>query len=36
MIIGANAVVTKSIPDYSVAAGVPAKVISMYDQKEKV
>jgi acetyltransferase-like isoleucine patch superfamily enzyme len=26
-IIGANAVVTKSIPPYSIAAGVPAKVI---------
>ena len=26
-VIGAGAVVTKSIPDYSVAAGVPAKVI---------
>ena len=26
-IIGAGAVVTKSIPDYSVAAGIPAKVI---------
>ena len=26
-VIGAGAVVTKSIPDYSVAAGIPAKVI---------
>lgn len=26
-VIGAGAVVTKSIPDYSVAAGVPAKII---------
>ncbi|NES84010.1 MAG: acyltransferase, partial [Moorea sp. SIO2B7] len=27
-VIGAGAVVTKDIPPYSVAAGVPAKVIS--------
>lgn len=33
-IIGANAVVSKSIPDYSVAAGVPAKVIKHYDHNE--
>ncbi|HFI1792856.1 TPA: DapH/DapD/GlmU-related protein, partial [Escherichia coli] len=26
-IIGANAVVTKNIPDYCIAVGVPAKVI---------
>ncbi|MGE5798184.1 MAG: acyltransferase, partial [Ignavibacteria bacterium] len=26
--IGAGAVVIKDIPDYSIAAGVPAKVIS--------
>jgi acetyltransferase-like isoleucine patch superfamily enzyme len=26
-VIGANAVVTKDIPEYSIAAGVPAKVI---------
>lgn len=31
-VIGANSVVTKDIPDYSVAAGVPAKVIKQYDQ----
>lgn len=30
-VIGANSVVTKDIPDYSVAAGIPAKVIKMYD-----
>ena len=28
VVIGANAVVTKDIPDYSVAVGIPAKVIS--------
>lgn len=26
-VIGANSVVAKDIPDYSVAAGIPAKVI---------
>jgi len=30
-VIGANAVVTKDIPDYSVAVGNPAKVIKRYD-----
>lgn len=30
-IIGANSVVTKDIPDYSVAAGVPARIIKRYD-----
>lgn len=28
--IGANAVVTKDVPDYSVAVGIPAKVIKTY------
>lgn len=32
-VIGANAVVTKDIPDYSVAVGIPAKVIKMFDFK---
>lgn len=31
-VIGANAVVTKDIEDFSVAVGVPAKVIKRYDQ----
>jgi acetyltransferase-like isoleucine patch superfamily enzyme len=39
-VVGANAVVTKDIPPYSVAAGVPAKVIKRYNpatgQWEKV
>lgn len=30
-VIGANSVVTKNIPDYSVAVGAPAKVIKKYD-----
>ncbi len=30
-VIGANSVVTKDIPDYSVAVGAPAKVIKQYD-----
>jgi lipopolysaccharide O-acetyltransferase len=30
-IIGANAVVTKDIPDYCIAAGNPAKVIKKYN-----
>ena len=30
-VIGSNAVVTKDIPDYSVAVGNPAKVIKRYD-----
>lgn len=34
-VIGANAVVTHDIPDYSVAAGVPAKVIKRYDFDKK-
>lgn len=29
-IIGANSVVTKDIPDYSVAVGIPAKVVKRY------
>ncbi len=30
-VIGANAVVTKDIPDYCVAAGIPARIIKRYD-----
>lgn len=33
-VIGANSVVTKDIPDYSVAIGAPAKVIKQYDFNE--
>jgi len=32
-VIGANAVVTKDIPDYSVAVGNPARVIKRYDDQ---
>lgn len=32
-VIGANSVVTKDIPDYSVAVGAPARVIKRYDEK---
>lgn len=31
VIVGANAVVTKSVPDYSVVAGVPARIVKRYD-----
>jgi acetyltransferase-like isoleucine patch superfamily enzyme len=34
-VIGANAVVTKDIPDYSVAVGNPAKIIKQYNFKTK-
>jgi len=30
-VIGANSVVTKSVPDHSVAAGVPARILRRYD-----
>lgn len=30
-VIGANSVVTKDIPDYCVAVGIPAKVVRKYD-----
>jgi acetyltransferase-like isoleucine patch superfamily enzyme len=34
-IIGANSVVTRDVPPYSVVAGSPAKVIKQYDFKKK-
>ncbi len=33
-VIGANAVVTTDIPDYSVAAGAPARIIKQYDHED--
>lgn len=35
-VIGANSVVTHDIPDYSVAVGVPAKVIKRYNFETKI
>jgi acetyltransferase-like isoleucine patch superfamily enzyme len=34
-VIGSNAVVTKDIPDYSVAVGAPAKVIKQFNHNTK-
>lgn len=34
-VIGANAVVTKDVPDYCVAVGVPAKIIKKFNLKNK-
>jgi len=34
-VIGSNSVVTKDIPDYCVAVGMPAKVIKRYDFEKK-
>ena len=35
-IIGSNSVVTKDIPEYSVAVGVPAKVIKQFNHKKNI
>nr|BDT26853.1 acyltransferase [Bacteriovorax sp. HI3] len=34
-VIGANSVVTKDIPDYSIAVGSPARIIKQYSEVEK-
>ena len=36
VIIGAGSVVTKSLPDFVIAAGVPAKIIKRYDFDKKI
>ena len=35
-IVGSNSVVTKSLPDYCVAAGVPAKIIKKYNHSNNI
>jgi acetyltransferase-like isoleucine patch superfamily enzyme len=35
VVIGANSVVTKDIPDFTVAVGVPAKVIRRFDESRQ-
>jgi acetyltransferase-like isoleucine patch superfamily enzyme len=34
-VVGANSVVTKDIPDYCVAVGIPARIIKRYDFDKK-
>ncbi|NNU76047.1 acyltransferase [Clostridium estertheticum] len=35
-VVGANAVVTKDVPDHSVAVGVPARVVKIYDYSKNI
>jgi acetyltransferase-like isoleucine patch superfamily enzyme len=35
-IIGAGSVVSQDLPDYAIAAGSPARIVSLYDPKERV
>jgi acetyltransferase-like isoleucine patch superfamily enzyme len=35
-VVGASSVVTKSVPDYTVVAGVPAKIIKKYSKEKKI
>jgi acetyltransferase-like isoleucine patch superfamily enzyme len=35
-VIGANAVVNRDIPDYSLAVGVPARVVRRYDPVDRI
>ncbi|MGO9842852.1 MAG: acyltransferase [Candidatus Acidiferrales bacterium] len=34
-VVAANSVVTRSIPDYSLVAGLPARIIRQYDPATK-
>lgn len=34
-VIGANSVVTRSLPDYCVAVGSPARIVKQYDEKSQ-
>jgi acetyltransferase-like isoleucine patch superfamily enzyme len=34
-VIGANSVVTRSVPPYSVVAGNPARVVRQFDSQER-
>lgn len=34
-VIGANSVVTKNVPDYCVAVGIPARIVKRYDKKKQ-
>lgn len=34
-VIGANSVITKSIPDYSVVVGIPGKIIKRFDMEKR-
>lgn len=34
-VVGANSVVTKDVPQFSIVAGVPAMIIKKYDHKRK-
>ena len=36
VVIGAGSVVTRSLPDFVIAAGVPAKIIKQYDLDKKI
>ena len=36
VVIGANAVVTKDIPDYCVAVGLPARIIKRYNLEKQI
>ena len=35
VVVGANAVVTRSVPDYCVIAGNPARIVKRYDERTK-